>query len=71
MNDFTLLLGMAEEEVSIFFAENKPQVKYRISYTEAPRAGQRKREKRVMRIKSENGILQILVGYFDLPHYQL
>jgi hypothetical protein len=70
LNDFTLLLGMAEEKVSMFF-QNKPQVKYRISYTEDPRSGERKRKKRVIRIKSENGILQILVGYFDLPHYQL
>lgn len=71
MDNFIELLGMAEEEVCAFFAGTKPQIKYRISYTDAPRSGEKEREKKVIRIKNENGVLNILVGYFDLPYYQL
>lgn len=71
MENFTELLGMAEEEVCAFFARTKAQVKYRISYTDASRTREREREKKVIRIKNEDGVLHILVGYFDLPYYQL
>jgi hypothetical protein len=66
VKDYTILLGMREEDISKVLPPNS-NIRYQLSYTRSPRQTDKTYEKRVIRFKVLNDIIYLLIGFFDLP----